>query len=201
MALQPCGTWAAYKRHRKLGDDPCESCRAAQQQRDAERRDYQRDRARRYYRKNRDEVLRKLREQRRVPDPRECSTCGETFTPAKADERIRFCSEPCRRRSDDERARFRQRAKERARRRRAGREGGGGYRDADIFDRDEWCCGLCHQRIDKSYCYPHPRSASIDHIVPLSRDGEDVASNVQASHLMCNLAKGANVDGQLRPVG
>lgn len=29
---QPCGTWAAYKRHRKAGEEPCESCKEASRQ-------------------------------------------------------------------------------------------------------------------------------------------------------------------------
>lgn len=28
-ALQPCGTWAAYKRHKKAGEAPCPECAAA----------------------------------------------------------------------------------------------------------------------------------------------------------------------------
>ncbi len=27
--LQPCGTYAAYQRHRKHGEEPCADCRAA----------------------------------------------------------------------------------------------------------------------------------------------------------------------------
>lgn len=29
MALKPCGTDAAYRRHRRKGEDPCDACRAA----------------------------------------------------------------------------------------------------------------------------------------------------------------------------
>jgi hypothetical protein len=28
-SVQPCGTWAAYKRHLKYGEPPCEACKAA----------------------------------------------------------------------------------------------------------------------------------------------------------------------------
>ena len=27
--LQPCGTWAAWKRHNKRGEPPCEACAEA----------------------------------------------------------------------------------------------------------------------------------------------------------------------------
>lgn len=40
--LQPCGTWAAYKRHLRKGEDPCDDCREAarvqQRERSAARR-------------------------------------------------------------------------------------------------------------------------------------------------------------------
>ncbi|GAA3089598.1 hypothetical protein GCM10010530_14160 [Kribbella aluminosa] len=35
--LQPCGTFAAYKRHRKAGETPCEACRAASAERSRRR--------------------------------------------------------------------------------------------------------------------------------------------------------------------
>lgn len=33
MSLQPCGTWAAYKRHTKAGEPPCEACAEASRRR------------------------------------------------------------------------------------------------------------------------------------------------------------------------
>ena len=74
----------------------------------------------------------------------------------------------------------------------------------EIFDRDAWVCGLCRKRIGKTYRHPHPRSASLDHIVPLAEGGQHTRANTQASHLGCNLAKNARVHGdgeQLRLVG
>src|SRR5690625_2909950 len=38
-ALQPCGTWAAYKRHKRKNEDPCDECRqASREQRQGQRR-------------------------------------------------------------------------------------------------------------------------------------------------------------------
>lgn len=54
-------------------------------------------------------------------------------------------------------------------------------------------CGLCSLPIDRDLAYPDPLSASLDHIVPLSRGGSDSAENVQAAHLVCNQRKGARV--------
>lgn len=36
--LEPCGTWAAYKRHHRSDEEPCEACREASRQRDRDRR-------------------------------------------------------------------------------------------------------------------------------------------------------------------
>lgn len=63
----------------------------------------------------------------------------------------------------------------------------------DIGDRDGWGCGLCGSPVDQALTYPHPDSPSLDHVVPLSRGGLHVESNVQISHLTCNVRKGARV--------
>lgn len=79
---------------------------------------------------------------------------------------------------------------------------------AELIDRDEvgardgWRCALCSKSVDRSLAYPDPRSASLDHIVPLSLSGTHVMANVQISHLSCNVAKSNRVaDVQLLLVG
>lgn len=75
------------------------------------------------------------------------------------------------------------------------------YTAIEIAERDGWRCGICGRRIGKSYRHPHPRSLSIDHIVPISKGGDDVKSNVQAAHLRCNLSKHTGGTDQLRLIG
>ena len=70
-----------------------------------------------------------------------------------------------------------------------------------IFERDGWICGICGRKINKRLKWPHPRSKSLDHIVPLSKGGNDAPGNVQAAHLRCNLGKRAKNIGQLRLFG
>lgn len=65
-------------------------------------------------------------------------------------------------------------------------------RDA-VGDRDEWRCGLCSTSVNRLLEYPDPESPSLDHVVPLSLGGAHVLSNVQISHLRCNVAKGNRV--------
>lgn len=61
-----------------------------------------------------------------------------------------------------------------------------GVTDAEIMERDRWRCGICGQRIGKSFKYPHARSKSIDHVVPLIEGGDDTSANKRAAHLGCN---------------
>lgn len=61
-----------------------------------------------------------------------------------------------------------------------------GVTDAEIMERDRWRCGICRKMIGKSFKYPHPRSKSIDHVIPLSQGGDDAAANKRAAHLSCN---------------
>lgn len=59
----------------------------------------------------------------------------------------------------------------------------------EIGNRDGWRCGICRRAINRDLPYPNPRSASLDHIVPLSLGGKHAKENVQIAHLGCNVAK------------
>ncbi len=75
------------------------------------------------------------------------------------------------------------------------------YKRNDIFERDNWVCAICGMKINRQLKGLHPRSKSIDHIVPLSKGGIDAPINVQAAHLRCNISKNAGDGGQLRLIG
>ena len=63
----------------------------------------------------------------------------------------------------------------------------------DIYQRDVWMCGLCYVAVDNELAYPHPMSASLDHIQPLSKGGTHTWANLQLAHLTCNVSKGNRV--------
>lgn len=63
----------------------------------------------------------------------------------------------------------------------------------NIFNSDKWICKICGSTVDKFKPYPHPLSASLDHIIPLSKGGTHTIDNVQLSHLKCNLQKSNNI--------
>lgn len=55
-------------------------------------------------------------------------------------------------------------------------------------------CALCGKPIDKSLPSPHPMSAEVDEIIPISKGGSPIdRDNVQLVHRRCNQRKGAKV--------
>jgi 5-methylcytosine-specific restriction endonuclease McrA len=86
----------------------------------------------------------------------------------------------------------------RAKRRRAIQRGADAeviYR-AQIGERDHWRCGICGRKVDRRLTYPHPKSPSLDHVVPISQGGQHVAANVRIAHLTCNVNRGAGGGGE-----
>lgn len=65
-----------------------------------------------------------------------------------------------------------------------------------VGDRDGWKCGICRRRVSRSLAYPHQRSPSLDHVVPLSEGGPHTYANCRISHLACNLARGNRGGGE-----
>ena len=55
-------------------------------------------------------------------------------------------------------------------------------------------CALCGAPLDKRLKFPHPMSATIDHIIPINKGGHPTAiENLQAAHLICNQMKGSKL--------
>jgi 5-methylcytosine-specific restriction endonuclease McrA len=59
-----------------------------------------------------------------------------------------------------------------------------------VFERDGWRCQLCGDDINPTLRFPHPLSATIDHILPLTKGGDHSLANVQTAHFRCNCMKG-----------
>lgn len=68
---------------------------------------------------------------------------------------------------------------------------------AAIAKRDGWRCGICGKKVRQDLEHPDPYCASIDHVVPLARGGDNSPANLQLAHLRCNLSKRA--DGVIQP--
>ena len=67
-------------------------------------------------------------------------------------------------------------------------------------------CGICGHLVDFILKSPHPMSASIDHIIPVSKNGHPSdMSNLQLAHRACNRQKSdkvfANADTKPQAIG
>lgn len=58
-----------------------------------------------------------------------------------------------------------------------------------VYARSDGRCVLCSEPVD-------PDEATIDHIVPKSRGGEDAPENWQLAHRWCNTSKGPRLTGE-----
>lgn len=54
-------------------------------------------------------------------------------------------------------------------------------------------CGICREPLDQTRRHPDPLSQSLDHIIPLILGGSHEQSNLQWTHLRCNIRKGARL--------
>ena len=55
-------------------------------------------------------------------------------------------------------------------------------------------CAICGAPIDKSLKTPHPLSAEVDEIIPVSRGGSPLDwNNIQLTHRICNQRKGNKI--------
>ncbi|WP_432050298.1 HNH endonuclease [Verrucosispora sp. NA02020] len=58
-----------------------------------------------------------------------------------------------------------------------------------VGERDGWCCGICQNPIDPTLRAPHPKSQSLDHVIPLAEGGPHTYANTRISHLRCNVLR------------
>jgi 5-methylcytosine-specific restriction endonuclease McrA len=56
----------------------------------------------------------------------------------------------------------------------------------DVFEFYGWVCIVCGKPIDKSLSWPDKKSATLDHVRPLSKGGTHTWDNVAPAHLLCN---------------
>lgn len=132
--------------------------------------------------------------------------CGKRFQPAYRNQRC--CSEKCGKRRFALQARaegrtwnqpWNDRRRDNHHRRRAlklAASTGEPVLFAYIAERDKWQCHLCGKRVGKKLAHPHPRSASLDHVVPLTKGGAHDPANVRLAHLGCNSSKGNRAVGE-----
>jgi 5-methylcytosine-specific restriction endonuclease McrA len=123
-----------------------------------------------------------------------CATCGSPI--GSGTKAYKYCSRECRDRGDATKA--------------ARRKGRSAHRAAKrsttvvafdpifVLERDHWTCQICGIRTPRRLRGTHaPNAPEVDHIVPLSKNGKHILSNVQCACRKCNRSKGATSLGQL----
>jgi 5-methylcytosine-specific restriction endonuclease McrA len=127
-----------------------------------------------------------------TPVTRRCGDCGQDFTyPSKVGYQRSYCDDcltPEGKRRIVRQAIY---ARYRARKNAGVVEE---FDHQDIFERDGWTCGICHEPTLRPGSWPHPLSPTLDHAVPLAKGGDHTRANVQCAHLTCNASKGARVE-------
>jgi 5-methylcytosine-specific restriction endonuclease McrA len=64
------------------------------------------------------------------------------------------------------------------------------FTSTQILEKSNGLCGICGKPIDPKARKPDFNCLSLDHIIPISKGGTHTLANVQAAHLICNIAKG-----------
>jgi len=67
----------------------------------------------------------------------------------------------------------------------------------NLIKRDGIICGLCKMPVNLTVEMPHPLSATIGHIIPVARGGNDLPDNLRVEHWECNMRKSSYLDGEL----
>ena len=115
-----------------------------------------------------------------------CIECGKAFAPMRRLPLL-YCSKQCMNKAGKRNRRHRMRSAARS---------GERVDRAYISERDGWTCHICGEPIDRRAIAPHPKSATMDHVVPLALGGTHTRDNVQLAHFLCNSIKGARHYGQ-----
>lgn len=186
-ACEECGASMTLAVPRKCGGfTKRRFCSVKCQDRAKQRRFRQTDTFRSYYSARIEsgkwaEGSRRMRARRRRYETAICPYCGTAFQKVVGSRKTLCGSEAC------ESARNLARCHERnARKKMVQVEH---FSRLSVFERDGWVCQICGEAIDRDAVAKSPLSASLDHIIPLSKGGEHSMSNTQCSHLRCNMMK------------
>jgi len=141
-----------------------------------------------------------------------CKVCGSKYTPRQYMQsegltlfsNVGYCSHECKRRAMNRSTKNSHKGRQDSHRHRA-RMYGCAYDSSvtlkKLIKRDGLRCAICGEMCDpddRSWSkYSGPMYPSIDHIIPMSKGGGHIWSNVQIAHIICNSEKGANIDEEV----
>lgn len=131
----------------------------------------------------RQERARLRRPPERVGTLDECAACCRLYSVERGTQR--YCSESC-----SSAAVAEQNYLKRVRRsERLAASSSEKFDRREIFERDEWRCGICQTVVERDARVPHLLAPTIDHIIPIARGGGHTRDNVQCAHFSCNSRK------------
>jgi 5-methylcytosine-specific restriction endonuclease McrA len=59
-----------------------------------------------------------------------------------------------------------------------------------LRQRDGWKCQLCKEDFSDPFpAHPHPKSVTVDHIIPIWKGGTDAQDNLRLAHRICNMKR------------
>lgn len=64
-----------------------------------------------------------------------------------------------------------------------------------VFEMDGYRCHLCGKKVDMTKKVPHPRAATVDHVIPLALAGTHEPANCRTACFRCNSTKGHRGSG------
>ncbi|MBY4212896.1 HNH endonuclease [Rhodococcus fascians] len=64
---------------------------------------------------------------------------------------------------------------------------------AEVYARDNYTCWICEEHVDMDLKFPDKMSKSLDHVIPLSKNGWHAMDNVALAHFGCNNAKRSSI--------
>lgn len=116
-----------------------------------------------------------------------CKQCQKLFV--THGHRIVYCSNPCLEKYTQKQQSTRKNHRKRARLAHAKHEK---YSRVEIWERDKFRCYLCKKTLSPLTPFPHPRSLTLDHVIPIARGGSDTRDNVRTACFQCNSTKSGN---------
>lgn len=116
-----------------------------------------------------------------------CKYCGNTFECNFIVVRRLFCSKRCTERytKDLRTARLRTNGQVEQ------------FSRYEIYKRDGWHCQICGRKVERRLRSGDRMSATLDHVIPVSRGGQHMRANVRLAHMICNSLKRDGDGGQL----
>jgi 5-methylcytosine-specific restriction endonuclease McrA len=73
------------------------------------------------------------------------------------------------------------------------------YTEKEVLDTYGIICHICLEKIDLSLSRREPMGFQFDHVIPLSKGGDDNINNVKPSHAVCNQRKNDKLIMTLKP--